>query len=74
MVTILHSLHNLIKGILLYLGGHSTPRMWPFRWPSQDQEVPVQCSTSQAQPQDVKSVRAALEKVRGYHDLAKVRS
>ena len=75
MVSILHSLHNLITGtLLLHPGGSFNPNMWPFRWASRDQEAPPPCCTSQTQPLDLKSVGTALEKLRGYRDLAKVSS
>jgi hypothetical protein len=75
MVTIIHILQRLIGSFLpSWLEVRCRRKMWPFRWPSQDQEAPAQCSTSQAAPMDVKSVRAAMEKLRGYHDLAKART
>ena len=46
--------------------------MWLFRSSSQEGEPANQCSTSQPVHLDVKAVRGNMEKLRGYHELAKV--
>ena len=70
MATIVDRLLKAVRAVLLRCTTYRI--MWLFRSSSQDGEPARQCSTSQAMPLDVKAVRANMEKLRGYHELAKV--
>lgn len=49
------------------------PVMWLFRSGSQDSEHSAPANTSRSLQPDIKTVKTNLEKLRGYHDLAKVK-
>ena len=70
MATFVELFLKALREILLRCRTHRI--MWLFRSSSQDGEPARQCSTSQPMPLDVKAVRANMEKLRGYHELAKV--
>jgi hypothetical protein len=59
------------RALLHFVATCRLPVMWIFRSASQDAERSVSPTSSRDTRPDIKAVKSNLEKLRGYHDLAK---